>query len=85
MQAAEVELTTARLRLAEAERDQKAILARLDDLVTHRQEERRIIAVQVEVGYAAPDALDKADGHLADAKARLAKARSESAAPGKAP
>jgi len=79
MTSAEIELTTARLRLAEAERDEGAIVVRLEDLVTHRQEERRIVAARVEAGYSAPDALDQADGRLADAKARLAKARSESA------
>ncbi|HTK77522.1 MAG TPA: family 16 glycoside hydrolase, partial [Gemmataceae bacterium] len=76
MQAAEVELTTARLRLAEAEQDRAAIVARLEELVAHRKEERRIIAVKADVGAATPDALDKADGRLAEAQAQVAKARS---------
>jgi len=78
MQSVEVELTMARLRLAEAERDQTAIVARLEDLVVQRTEERRIIAVRVEVGAAEADAVDRADGRLAEARAQLAKVRSAS-------
>jgi uncharacterized protein (TIGR03067 family) len=75
MLAVEVELTTARIRLAEAEEDRKAILAGLQELAAQRKEERRIIAVKVDVGAATPDALDQADGRLADAQARLSQAR----------
>jgi hypothetical protein len=77
MLAVEVELTNARLRLAEADHDTRAIVARLEELVAHRKEERRIVAVRVEVGASEPDALDRADGRLAEAQAQLAKARSQ--------
>src|SRR5262249_13925563 len=70
--------TNARLRLAEAEKDTRAIVTRLEELVAHRKEERRIIAVKVEVGAATPDALDHADGRLAEAQAQLGQARSPS-------
>jgi outer membrane protein TolC len=71
---AEIDLTEARIRLAEAEGDQAGIVARLQQLVDQRREARDLTAQLVEVGRVLHDALDQADARLADAKARLARA-----------
>src|SRR5262249_29148641 len=73
----EIDLTEARIRLAQAERNPEAVLALLKELVAHRQEERKMTAVLVEVGRNLPEELSKVDALLAEAKARLAQARSE--------
>ncbi|MFO0807642.1 MAG: protein kinase [Gemmataceae bacterium] len=73
--ATEVELAEAHVRLAEAERDAAAIVARLHELVTLHEEERVLTAKQVEAGVARQEVLDQVDAHLVDAKARLAKVR----------
>ncbi|HEX4592364.1 MAG TPA: protein kinase [Gemmataceae bacterium] len=79
---AQIELTEARARLAEAEGDRATMLARLKELVAFREEERRFVSILVEVGRAAHGELDQADARVAEAKTRLAQA--QSAAPGSA-
>jgi hypothetical protein len=74
---AEIDLTEARIRVAEAEHDKTGTCARLEELVTQRQEERRLTEIHVEAGHAAPDVLNQADARLADARARLAQARAK--------
>jgi hypothetical protein len=73
--AAEIDLIEARIRLAEAEGDRAAVVARLEELVTLRQEERYLTGLLVEAGREPADALNRADARLADAKARLARVR----------
>jgi uncharacterized protein (TIGR03067 family) len=73
---ARIELINAKVRLAEAESDRKAVVSLLQELVAGREEERRLIAVLVEAGRAAPGELDRADIQVAEAKTRLAQARS---------
>jgi uncharacterized protein (TIGR03067 family) len=73
--AAEVALTEARNKLAEAEKNPEAAADLLEDLVAFRQEERDLIAARVKEGIDARTALDAADARLADAKARLVKVR----------
>jgi hypothetical protein len=73
---AEIDLTEARVRLAGAEGGDAAVVTLLQDLVTQREEERRLTAIMVEAGVAPPDDLHSADGRLADAKARLGQAKS---------
>jgi hypothetical protein len=73
--AAEVELDEARIALAEAGADRQAVVARLQELIEHRQAERDLISARVQAGTAPADALDRARARLADAEARLAKAR----------
>jgi uncharacterized protein (TIGR03067 family) len=85
---ARIELSEARARLAEAEGDRAAMLERLKELVTFRDEERRLISVLVEAGRAARGELDQADARVAEAKTRLAQAQSAtngSAAPAEKP
>jgi outer membrane protein TolC len=77
---AKIELIEARVRLAEAEGDRAAVVPLREDLVARREEERQFIATLVEVGRAPPDDLDRAVARVADAKARLASARSAAAA-----
>jgi hypothetical protein len=72
----DVEVTEARVQLAEAEGDPTAVVARLQDLVKYREEERKLVAVTVEVGREAQSALDAVDAKLSEVKARLAKAQS---------
>jgi hypothetical protein len=78
--AAEVELTEARIKLAEYEA-KPATFALLETLVKLRQEERALIALRVEVGFDRQDALNQADARLADAQARLARVRPPEVAP----
>ena len=73
--AAEVELIDARVRLAEATADKAGAVALLEELMTQRREEHRLIELRVKAGVAAADELNQADARLADAKARLAQAR----------
>ena len=47
---AEVEFLEARIRLAQAERNQSQVIALLESLVTQRLEEKRITSVKIEVG-----------------------------------
>jgi outer membrane protein TolC len=74
---AEVDLSEARLKLAEEERKPAEVVAHLEALVKQRQEERDLIAVRVEVGGERGAVLVAADARLADAKARLAKVKPE--------
>jgi hypothetical protein len=74
---AEMDLTEARIRLAEAERNKARVCALLEELVTQRQEERRLTEAYVKAGRAVADVLNQADARLADARARLAQARSK--------
>ena len=73
--AAEIELTEAQIRLAEAEQQKPEVLALLKDLVAKRQAERDLISRLVERGVATHDELNQADARLADAQARLATAK----------
>jgi uncharacterized protein (TIGR03067 family) len=85
---ARIELSEARARLAEAEGDRTAMLERLKELVTYREEERRLVSILVEAGRAARGELDQADASVAEAKTRLAQAQSAtsgSAAPADKP
>jgi uncharacterized protein (TIGR03067 family) len=77
---AEIELIEARVRLAEAEGDKAAVVPLLQDLVARREDERQFVAALVEVGRAPHGDLDQADARVADAKARLARARSDAPA-----
>jgi hypothetical protein len=74
---AEIDLTEARIRLAEAEHNQAGVCALLEELVNQRQEERRLTKAQLEAGRVVADVLNQVDARLADAKARLAQARSK--------
>jgi serine/threonine protein kinase len=74
---AEINLTEARIRLAEAEHNKAGVRALLEGLVTIRQEERPLTKTYVEAGRAVADVLNQVDARLADARARLAQARSE--------
>jgi outer membrane protein TolC len=49
----------------------------LEELVTQRQEERRLTEAYVKAGVALADVLNQVDARLADARARLAQARSK--------
>ncbi len=73
--AASVDLTEARVKLAEEERNPDAVVAQLDELVKLRERERELIAALVRAGRATQTELDAADARLADARARLAKVR----------
>jgi uncharacterized protein (TIGR03067 family) len=81
--AADVEVTEARAQLAEAEGVAAVVKARLQDLITYREEERKLVAATVEAGREPPSALDAVDAKLAEAKARLAKAQSADPPPKK--
>jgi hypothetical protein len=70
---AEVELVEARLRLAEAEQQQPAMIEFLKNLVARRQEARWLTEETVKAGGVPQDELNQADARLADAQARLAK------------
>jgi formylglycine-generating enzyme required for sulfatase activity/serine/threonine protein kinase len=72
--AAEVELSEAHIRLAEAEGTPAGAIAHLQELVKLRTEERKLVEMQVKAGISTPSALSAAEARLADAKARLAKA-----------
>jgi hypothetical protein len=73
--AAEIELTEARVRLAEAEGDRAAVVERLQELVTLRQSEKKLVVLLVEAGRQAVSALTEADARIADAEARLVEAK----------
>ncbi len=79
---AEAELTDSRVALAEAEGDAATAVARLEELVKQRQEERELIALRVNSGLERSEVLNQADTRVANAKVRLAKAKP---APGAAP
>jgi uncharacterized protein (TIGR03067 family) len=72
---ADAELVEARIRLAEAEGNRDDVVALHEVLVAHRKDERDLIAIRVEAGADAVDALNKADARLADARVRLAKVK----------
>jgi hypothetical protein len=74
--AAEIDLTEARIRLAEAEGNQARVCANLEELVKHREEQQRFTEILVEAGRTLPDDLNEVDARLKEAKARLAQARS---------
>jgi hypothetical protein len=73
----EIDLTEARIRLAEAERNKDGVCTLLEELVTQRQEAQRLTKAQVEAGYVAPSVLKDVYARVADARARLAQARSQ--------
>ncbi|HUR56030.1 MAG TPA: family 16 glycoside hydrolase, partial [Gemmataceae bacterium] len=72
---AEAEVAEARAAVAEAEGDAAAVVARLEELVKARQEERDLMALRVEKGADPPDVLNQLDAKLAEAKVRLAKVK----------
>jgi hypothetical protein len=74
---AEIDLTEARIRLAEAEGNPARVRALLEELVAQRQEQRQLTAVKVEVGFILDDVLKEVDARLAEAKARRDQARSK--------
>jgi serine/threonine protein kinase len=74
---AEIDLSEARIRLAEAEGNQALVCALLEELVKHRQEQRRMTEIMLEVGRTGPDVLNEVDARLKEAKARLEQARSK--------
>jgi hypothetical protein len=80
MAAAEIGLLEAKVRLAEAQRDPAAVLALLRELLARQLEERRLVGLIVTAGRATPAELDQVDARLAEVRARLARARSESPA-----
>jgi uncharacterized protein (TIGR03067 family) len=72
---ADIDLDEARVLLAEAERDAAAVRARLQELIRHREEERKLVAEVVAAGREPRTALDAVDAKVAEAKARLARVR----------
>jgi serine/threonine protein kinase len=74
---AEIDLTEARLRLAEMEGNRAELHALLQQLVTQRQEQRRLTELQVKAGRSLPDVLSEVDARLNETKARLEQARSK--------
>jgi hypothetical protein len=74
---AEIDLIEARIRLAEAERNKGSVCALLEELMSQRQEQRRLTEALVKAHAAPADDLKQADARLADARARLAQARSK--------
>jgi hypothetical protein len=74
---AEIDLTEARIRLAQAEGNQAGVRAHLEELVTQRQEQRRLTEVKVEAGFILDDVLKEVEARLNEAKGRLAQARSK--------
>jgi hypothetical protein len=74
---AEIDLTEARIRLAEAEGNQARVRAHLEELVTQRQEQRRLTELTVQAGAILADVLKEVDARLTEAKARLAQAQSK--------
>jgi regulation of enolase protein 1 (concanavalin A-like superfamily) len=77
---AQNDLIEARVRLARAEQNGAAVVTLLQDLVAQREEERRLTAIMVENGIVPADDLHQADARVAEAKTRLAEARSEAPA-----
>jgi hypothetical protein len=53
------------------------VCALLEELVTQRQEERRLTEALANAGRVVGDVLNQVDARLADAKARVAQARSK--------
>jgi hypothetical protein len=74
---AEIDLSEARIRLAQAEGNKAGVRSLLEELVSHRQEQRRLTVARVEAGRLVPDALNEVDARLNEAKARLDEARSK--------
>src|SRR5262249_58816725 len=68
---AEIDLTEARIRLAQAEGNKAGVRALLQELVTHRQEQRRLTVAKVEAGAILAAVLDEGGARPTDAKARL--------------
>jgi uncharacterized protein (TIGR03067 family) len=75
--AAEIDLIEARVQLARAEKNQAAVIEQLEGLVAQRESERDLIERVVQAGSVAPGELKQADARLAEAKVRLAQAKSE--------
>jgi formylglycine-generating enzyme required for sulfatase activity/uncharacterized membrane protein len=73
--AVEVEVAEARIRLAEAQAAPAGAIEQLEVLVKLRTEERALVELLVKTGVATPQQLSAADLKLADAQARLAKAK----------
>jgi hypothetical protein len=74
---AEIDLTEARIRLAQAEGNKAQVRAGLEGLVTLRREQRQLTELTVEAGRALPGVLKEVDARLTEAKARLDQARSK--------
>jgi formylglycine-generating enzyme required for sulfatase activity len=69
------DLAEARIRLAQAERDNATLIAELHSLVTLREEERQLTSLRVEHRVDPPDLLNQVDARVAEAKSRLAQAQ----------
>jgi outer membrane protein TolC len=74
---AEIDLSEARIRLAQAEGNQARLCALLEELVSLRQEQRRQTVAKVETGAILAEVLNQVDARLNEAKARLDEARSK--------
>lgn len=79
--AAQIELTEAEIRLAEARNDRAALITQLQALVAQRQSERALVEKLVKSNAAPIVMLNNVDAQVADAKARLAKVKGQSAPP----
>jgi hypothetical protein len=74
---AEIDLTEARIRLAQSEGNKARLRTLLEELVTHRQEQRRLTVAMAEAGVIVADALKEVDARLSEAKARLHEAQAK--------
>jgi hypothetical protein len=74
---AEIALTEARIRLAQAEANPARVRALLEELVPQWQQQRQLAQARVEAGASVPDILIEIDAHLIEAKARLEQARAK--------
>jgi serine/threonine protein kinase len=73
---AEIALTEARTRLAEAEENQERVCKLMEDLLTQLEDQRRLTAAKVEAGRDIQQALVEVDARITEAKNRLNRARS---------
>ena len=80
VKAAEIELIEARIRLAEAQDDRAGRIAHLQELVAVAIEEKSLTQQRIDAGADPITALNVVDSRLADAQARLERAKAEAAA-----
>jgi serine/threonine protein kinase len=71
---AQVEMIESQIRLAEAEGDRGAVIARLRELVATIMEQQELIQKRIDAGIEPTSALNEVAARLGDALARLAKA-----------
>jgi hypothetical protein len=78
---AEIALTEARTRLAEAEENQERVCKLMEDLLTQLQDQRRLTAAKVEAGRELQEALNEVDARITEVKNHLDRARSKLPSP----